>query len=64
MGNLLSNSRVTIRWQYAVNVQLMERYEEFIVLQQSNYKFIDKKSVAWSYFKESVNLLPSLIKKN
>jgi hypothetical protein len=45
MGNILSISRVTIRWKWAVNVQLMEIYGEFIVYQQSNYKFIDKKNL-------------------
>jgi len=65
MGNLSSISRVTIRWKWAVNVQLMEIYGEFIVWRQRNYKFTDKKSFAWSYFmKQTVNLLPSLIKKN
>jgi hypothetical protein len=54
MGNLLSISRGTIRWKWAVNVQLMEIYGEFIVYQQRNYKFIDKKLFCMELLYEAV----------
>jgi hypothetical protein len=54
MGNLSSISRVTIRWKWAVNVQLMEIYGEFIVNQQSNYKLTDKKIYCMELLYEAV----------
>jgi len=37
-----------------VNVQLMEIYGEFIVYQQSNYKFIDKEIFCMELLYEAV----------